>query len=45
MRHARTDLDLKRWALAQVLPDAVTPSPGGRMLLDGAELVGWLRRL
>src|SRR5579871_1450845 len=24
---------------------AVTPPPGGRVLLDGADLVGWLRRL
>jgi integrase/recombinase XerD len=45
MRYARADLDLKRRALAQVFPDAVTPPPGGRLLLDGADLVGWLRRL
>ena len=45
MRYARADLDLKRRALAQVFPDAVGPPPGGRLLLDGSELVGWLRRL
>jgi integrase/recombinase XerD len=45
MRYARADLDLKRRALAQVFPDAVTPPPGGRLLLDGADLAGWLRRL
>lgn len=45
MRYARADLDLKRRALAQVFPDAVTPPPGGRLLLDGTDLVGWLRRI
>ena len=45
MRYARADLDLKRRALAQVFPDAVTPPPGGRLLLDGTDLTGWLRRL
>ena len=35
----------RRRALAQVFPDAVTPPPSGRLLLDGADLVGWLRRL
>jgi integrase/recombinase XerD len=45
MRYARADLDLKRRALAQVFPDAVTPPPSGRLLLDGTDLLGWLRRL
>jgi integrase/recombinase XerD len=45
MRYARADLDLKRRALAQVFPNAVAPSPGGRLLIDGADLVGWLRRM
>jgi integrase/recombinase XerD len=45
MRYARADLDLKRRALAQVFPDAVTPPPGGRFLMDGSDLVGWLRRI
>lgn len=45
MRYARADIDLKRRALAQVFPDSVTPPPGGRLLLDGTDLVGWLRRL
>ncbi|MFZ0550383.1 MAG: tyrosine-type recombinase/integrase [Steroidobacteraceae bacterium] len=45
MRYARADLDLKRRALAQVFPDAVAPPPGGRLLLGGSDLAGWLRRL
>lgn len=45
MRYARADLDLKRRALAQVFPDAVSPPPGGRLLLERSDLVGWLRRL
>ena len=45
MRYARADIDLKRRALAQVFPDAVAPPPGGRLLLDGSDLVGWLRKL
>lgn len=45
MRYARADLDLKRRALAQVFPDAVAPPPGGRLLLDGSDLAGWLRKL
>jgi len=45
MRYARADLDLKRQAIAQVFPDALCPPPGGRLLIDGSELTGWLRRL
>lgn len=45
MRYARADLDLKRRALAQVFPDAVAPPPGGRLLLEGSDLAGWLRKL
>jgi len=45
MRYARADIDLKRRALAQVFPDAVAPPPGGRLLLEGSDLAGWLRRL
>jgi len=45
MRYARADLDLKRQALAQVFPDAVAPPPGGRLLIDRPDLVGWLRKL
>lgn len=45
MRYARADLDLKRQALSQVFPDALAPPRGGRLLLDGADLVGWLRRM
>jgi site-specific recombinase XerD len=45
MRYARADLDLKRRALAQAFPDAVAPPPGGRLLLTGVDLAGWLRKL
>ena len=45
MRYARADLDLKRQALAQAFPDAVAPPPGGRLLIEGSDLAGWLRRL
>ncbi len=45
MRYARADLDLKQRALAQVFPDAVAPPPGGRLLLPGNDLIGWMRRL
>lgn len=45
MRYARADVDLKRQALAQVFPDALAPTRGGHLLLDGRDLVGWLRRM
>ena len=45
MRYARADIDLKRQAIEQVFPDAVAPPPGGRLLLDGSDLAGWLRKL
>ena len=45
MRYARADLDLKRQALSQVFPDALSPPGGGHVLLDGHELVKWLRRM
>lgn len=45
MRYARADIDLKRQALSQVFPDALAPPQGGRLLIDGADLVGWLRRI
>jgi integrase/recombinase XerD len=45
MRYARSDIDLKRRALAQVFPDAVAPPPGGRLLLQGGDLMGWLRKV
>jgi site-specific recombinase XerD len=45
MRYARADLDLKRQALSQVFPDALAPPPAGRLILDGSDMVGWLRRL
>ena len=45
MRYARVDLDLKRQALSQVFPDALAPPRGGRLLVDGADLLGWLRRM
>lgn len=45
MRYARADIDLKRQALSQVFPDALPPPRGGRLLINGAELIPWLRRL
>jgi site-specific recombinase XerD len=45
MRYARADLDLKRQTLAQVFPDALAPPRGGRLLIDGSDVIGWLRRI
>jgi integrase/recombinase XerD len=45
MRYARSDIDLKRAALAQVFPDAIAPPKAGKLRIDGAELTNWLRRL
>ena len=45
MRYARADIELKRQALSQVFPDALAPPRGGRLLIDGSDLVGWLRRI
>jgi integrase/recombinase XerD len=45
MRYARADIDLKRQALSQVFPEALAPPRGGRLMINGAELIPWLRRL
>jgi integrase/recombinase XerD len=45
MRYARADMDLKRQAISQVFPDALAPPRAGRLLLDGSDMVGWLRKL
>lgn len=45
MRYARSDIDLKRQALSQAFPRALAPPRGGRLLINGADLLGWLRRL
>jgi len=45
MRYARADLDVKRQALSQVFPEALAPPRGGRLLIDGSDVVGWLRKL
>jgi site-specific recombinase XerD len=45
MRYARSDVDLKRAALAQVFPTVLAPPKAGRLRVDGAELTNWLRRL
>jgi len=45
MRYARADNELKRQALLQVFPEVLAPPRGGRLLVKGTELVGWLRRL
>jgi site-specific recombinase XerD len=45
MRYARADIDLKRQVLSQVFPDALAPPRGGRLQINGSDLVPWLRRL
>jgi hypothetical protein len=45
MRYARAEIDLKRQALLQVFPEVLVPPLGGRLRLDGTELLGWLRSL
>jgi site-specific recombinase XerD len=45
MRYARADIDLKRQALAQGFPEILAPPRGGAFILNGTDLVGWLRRL
>jgi site-specific recombinase XerD len=45
MRYARADLDLKRQALSQVFPETLAPPRGGRLFINGTELIGWLRKL
>ena len=45
MRYARADLDLKRQALSQVFPDALAPPHNGHLLIDGTDLLGWLRHM
>lgn len=45
MRYARADLDLKRQALAQVFPETLGPPRAGRLLINGADLIGRLRRM
>jgi len=45
MRYARADIDLKRQALTQVFSDSLAPPRGGRLIIDGSDLVGWLRRI
>jgi integrase/recombinase XerD len=45
MRYARADIDLKRQVLQQVFPEVLAPPPGGRLRVDGTELISWLRAL
>jgi len=45
MRYARADLDLKRQALSQVFPETLAPPRAGRLLINGAGLIGWLRQM
>jgi hypothetical protein len=45
MRYARADIDLKRQVLQQVFPEVLAPPPGGRLRVDGTELLSWLRAL
>ncbi len=44
MKYARADMDLKRQALAQVFPDALSPPAAGGVRV-GFDVVEWLRRL
>ena len=44
-RYARVDIELKRQAHCQVFPDVLVPPRGGRLLINGADLVGWLHRM
>ena len=44
MRYARADMDLKRQAISQVFPYALTPGPNaGHFHSTGRDLLGWLR--
>ena len=43
--YARADLDLKRQALAQVVPDAPRPPHGWRFGCSNVGVVDWLRRI
>jgi hypothetical protein len=45
MSYARADIEFKRQALCQVFPDALVPPRGARLLINGADLVGWMRRM
>lgn len=45
MRYARVDIEFKPQALCQVFSDVLVPPRGGRLLINGADLVGWLRRM
>lgn len=45
MRYARSDLDLKRQALAQVFPDILATDAKAHVLFDSEELRRWLHRL
>jgi integrase/recombinase XerD len=44
MKYARADLDLKRQALAQVFPEALTPPAAVRAHVS-LDVIGWLKRL
>ena len=45
MVYARSDLDLKRQALLQVFPDALSPPIAGKVAMGRVHIVEWLRRL
>jgi site-specific recombinase XerD len=45
MRYARSDIDLKRQALAQVFPEVLAPPKGGAFVFHGQDITAWLRRL
>jgi len=45
IRYARADMDLKRQALSQVFPEILGAPKGGRLRLDGTEIITWLKHL
>jgi hypothetical protein len=38
-------MDLKRQALSQVFPEILGAPKGGRLRLDGTEIITWLKHL
>lgn len=45
MNYARSDIDIKRQALAQVFPDFMEPPAAGQISMSSMNIIDWLRRL